>query len=65
LITKKAEVQGKTEEQIANAMKSSVPANRFGQASEVANAVAFLCSPAAAYINGVNLPVDGGRTASL
>jgi len=65
LITKKAEVQGKTEEQIANAMKSSVPANRFGMANEVANAVAFLCSPAAAYINGVNLPVDGGRTASL
>ena len=65
LITNKAEVQEKTEEQIANAMKSSVPANRFGQANEVANAVAFLCSPAAAYINGVNLPVDGGRTASL
>ena len=65
LITKKAEVQGKTEEQIANAMKSSVPANRFGQANEVANAVAFLCSPAASYINGINLPVDGGRTASL
>jgi 3-oxoacyl-[acyl-carrier protein] reductase len=65
LITKKAEVQEKTEEQIANAMKSSVPANRFGQANEVANAVAFLCSPAAAYINGINLPVDGGRTASL
>jgi len=65
LISKKAEVQGKTEEQITTAMKSSVPANRFGQAIEVANAVAFLCSPAAAYINGVNLPVDGGRTASL
>ena len=65
LITKKAEVQGKTEEQIADVMKSSVPANRFGQANEVANAVAFLCSPAASYINGINLPVDGGRTASL
>ena len=46
-------------------MKSSVPANRFGQACETANAVAFLCSPAASYINGINLPVDGGRTASL
>ncbi|MDP7430930.1 MAG: SDR family oxidoreductase, partial [Flavobacteriales bacterium] len=65
LIIKKSSVQGKTEEEIANAMKSSVPANRFGQANEVANAVAFLCSPAAAYINGINLPVDGGRTASL
>jgi 3-oxoacyl-[acyl-carrier protein] reductase len=65
LITKKASVQGKTEEEIANAMKSSVPANRFGEAYETANAVAFLCSPAAAYINGINLPVDGGRTASL
>jgi len=65
LISKKAEVQGKTEEEIADVMKSSVPANRFGQAIEVANAVAFLCSPAASYINGINLPVDGGRTASL
>ena len=65
LIAKKAEVQGKSEEEIASAMKSQVPAARFGQANEVANAVAFLCSPAAAYINGINLPVDGGRTASL
>jgi 3-oxoacyl-[acyl-carrier protein] reductase len=65
LITKKASVQGKSEEQIANTMQTSVPANRFGQANEVANAVAFLCSPAASYINGINLPVDGGRTASL
>jgi 3-oxoacyl-[acyl-carrier protein] reductase len=65
LIAKKAEVQGKSEEKIARAMKSQVPAARFGQANEVANAVAFLCSPAASYINGINLPVDGGRTASL
>ena len=46
-------------------MKNSVPANRFGQASEVASAVAFLSSYLASYINGINLPVDGGRTASL
>ena len=65
LITKKASVQRKTEEEIANTMKASVPANRFGQAYETANAVAFLCSPSASYINGINLPVDGGRTASL
>jgi 3-oxoacyl-[acyl-carrier protein] reductase len=45
--------------------KSIIPAKRFGKPEEVAQAVAFLASPAAAYINGINLPVDGGRTSSL
>ncbi len=42
-----------------------IPAGRIGDALEVAAAVAFLASPAAGYINGINLPVDGGRTGSL
>jgi 3-oxoacyl-[acyl-carrier protein] reductase len=46
-------------------MLHEIPLGRFADASEVANAVAFLASPAAAYINGINLPVDGGRTSSL
>jgi len=65
LITKKAENHGVSEEQIANEMKAQIPAARFAQAEEVANAAAFLCSPAAAYINGINVPVDGGRTGAL
>lgn len=65
LITKKAQAQNVSKEQIANNMLNSVPANRFGEAQEVANAIAFLCSPSAAYINGVNIPVDGGRTGTL
>ncbi len=46
-------------------MMNEIPMKRFGEASEVANAIAFLASPAAAYINGINLPVDGGRTPNL
>ncbi len=65
LIANRAKNQGKSEDIVANAMKSQVPASRFGEAKEVANAVAFLCTPAASYINGINLPVDGGRTKSL
>ena len=46
-------------------MLREIPMKRFGKPEELANAVAFLASPAAAYINGINVPVDGGRTGCL
>jgi 3-oxoacyl-[acyl-carrier protein] reductase len=61
----RAHNQGKSVEDISKQMKESIPIRRFTKPEETAAAVAFLCSPAAASINGVNLPVDGGRTESL
>ena len=46
-------------------MLKLIPARRFGLAAEVAAAVAYLASPAAGYVNGTSLPVDGGRTGAL
>lgn len=52
-------------EVVKNEMLHEIPAGRFASPSEIAFAVAFLASPSAAYVNGINLPVDGGRTSSL
>ena len=65
LIEQKMADTGQTKEQVEAAMLKQIPAHRFGQASELGAAVAFLASPAAGYINGTSLPVDGGRTGSL
>lgn len=65
LISAKAEKTGNAIEELEGEMLSEIPAGRFADPSEVAAAVAFLATPAAAYINGINVPVDGGRTGSL
>lgn len=65
IIETKALKTGVGKEEIKKEMLHEIPLARFAEAAEVANAVAFLVSPAAGYINGINLPVDGGRTANL
>lgn len=42
----------------------TIPLNRYGTMEEIANAVGFLCSPSASYVNGQTLAVDGGFDAS-
>lgn len=61
VINLRAKMSNTTLEEMEEIFQSDIPAGRFGEAYEFGAAVAFLCSPAAAYINGVNLPVDGGR----
>ncbi len=65
IIRNKSVKSGISEEAAAQEMLHEIPLRRFAAPEEIAAAICFLAGPSAAYINGINLPVDGGRTGCL
>ena len=65
LIEKKSVFSGESAENVSKKMITEIPLGRFGEPKELAYLVTFLCSNYANYINGINIPIDGGRTKSL
>ena len=65
IIDNKVAKTGLAKEEAEEEMIQEIPMKRFGQPEEIASLAAYLCSPAAGYLTGVSIPVDGGRTGSL
>lgn len=65
IINNKSGKTGKATSEVEDEMLEEIPAGRFGKPEEIAAVVAFLATPAAAYVNGVSIPVDGGRTGTI
>jgi 3-oxoacyl-[acyl-carrier protein] reductase len=65
IIEGKALKQNESIDEVNHEMLAEIPMNRFAQPDEIAYAACFLASPYAAYITGINVPVDGGRTGCL
>ena len=65
LFAELASKRGVKPKDIEEEWQSEIPAGRIAEPEEIAFVIAFLASPAASYINGINLPVDGGRLMCL
>ncbi|MCH7726535.1 MAG: SDR family oxidoreductase [Planctomycetes bacterium] len=60
---KRAAIEGISMEEYYDEVKEEIPAGRLAEPSEVADLAVFFASPAAQYINGISIPLDGGMLA--
>ena len=65
ILADRSAASGKSQDEVAQAMLATVPAGRFAEVEEPGGVIAFLCAPAAAYVNGQSIAVDGGRMQSI
>lgn len=65
IIRERSRLSGRSEKEVEAEMIREIPAGRIGRPEEIAAAAGFLAGPRAAYITGVSLAVDGGRTTAL
>jgi 3-oxoacyl-[acyl-carrier protein] reductase len=65
LIQNTAQKRGVSNEVIEHELQQEIPMRRFGEAAELGAVAAFLASPAASYVNGISIAVDGGKTGAL
>jgi 3-oxoacyl-[acyl-carrier protein] reductase len=65
ILADRSAATGKSQDEVAQAMLATVPAGRFAEAEEPGGVIAFLCTPAASYVNGQSIAVDGGRMQSI
>jgi 3-oxoacyl-[acyl-carrier protein] reductase len=61
IVSRKASASGTTPAEVEEQMRAEIPLGRIAEPAEVGSVIAFLASPAAGYISGVSIPVDGGR----
>ena len=65
ILADRSAASGKSRDDVAAGMLATVPAGRFAEPRETGGVIAFLCTNAAAYVNGQSIAVDGGRMQSI